>query len=121
MKRRMFFAFGSRMLRCERKEGKVFFAFGSKDGNTGFIHSKASNSRRKEILQGTHKCLQRYYILRQCFATYNVFHLQKRALRASFRTTAKIARQLRKHSSGLLDKLRLVNLHQSRPGNNKKK
>jgi hypothetical protein len=27
------------MLRCVRKEGKVFFAFGSKD--TSFVHSKA--------------------------------------------------------------------------------
>jgi hypothetical protein len=25
------FSFGSKMLRCERKEGKVFFAFGSKE------------------------------------------------------------------------------------------
>jgi hypothetical protein len=44
--------------------------------------------------------------------------LQKRALRASFRTTGEIARQLRKNSLGLLDKLRLVNLHQHRPENN---
>jgi hypothetical protein len=29
------------MLRCEQKEGKVFFAFGSKD--TSFVHSKAIN------------------------------------------------------------------------------
>jgi hypothetical protein len=28
------------MLRCVRKEGKVFFAFGSK--NTSFVHSKAT-------------------------------------------------------------------------------
>jgi hypothetical protein len=29
------------MLRCVRKEGKVFFAFGSKIVLTGFVHSKA--------------------------------------------------------------------------------
>jgi hypothetical protein len=84
------------MLRCERKEGKVFFTFGS-NGNTGFVHIKASDSRRKVILQGTHKCLQRYYILRQYFfAGYNVFDLQKRALGASFWTTSKITRQPRR-------------------------
>jgi hypothetical protein len=44
--------------------------------------------------------------------------LQKRALRASFRTTSEIAGQLQKHCSGLLDKLWLVNLHQHRPENN---
>jgi hypothetical protein len=31
------------MLRCERKEGKVFFAFGSKD--TSFVHSQAIHTR----------------------------------------------------------------------------
>ena len=28
------------MLRCARKDGKVFFAFGSKDELMGFVHSK---------------------------------------------------------------------------------
>jgi hypothetical protein len=72
-KGRMFLAFEQRMLRCERKEGKLFFAFGSKTGSIGFVHSKASNSGRKVILQGTHKCLQRFYIILQFFAKYNDF------------------------------------------------
>jgi hypothetical protein len=29
------------MLRCARKEGKVFFAFGSKAVTVGFVHNKA--------------------------------------------------------------------------------
>jgi hypothetical protein len=33
------------MLRCVRKEGKVFFAFGSK--NASFVHSKASQCKYK--------------------------------------------------------------------------
>jgi hypothetical protein len=53
-----FFAFGSRMLRCEQKEGKVFSAFDSKNGNTGFVHNKESNNKRKVMLQGIHKSLQ---------------------------------------------------------------
>jgi hypothetical protein len=42
------------MLRCVRKEGKVFFAFGSKEN---FVHSKADCTwtKGKGILQGTHK------------------------------------------------------------------
>jgi hypothetical protein len=33
--------YNKKMFRCERKEGKVFFAFGSKIVTEGFIHSKA--------------------------------------------------------------------------------
>jgi hypothetical protein len=33
------------MLRCVRKEGKVFFTFGSKD--TSFVHIKAIHTRMK--------------------------------------------------------------------------
>jgi hypothetical protein len=35
------------MLRCVRKEGKVFFAFYSKD--TSFIHTKAIHTRMKKV------------------------------------------------------------------------
>jgi hypothetical protein len=35
------------MLRCVRKEGKVFFAFGSKD--TNFVHSKAIRTQMKKV------------------------------------------------------------------------
>jgi hypothetical protein len=35
------FVLNEKMLRCERKEGKVFFAFGSKIVSVGFVHSKA--------------------------------------------------------------------------------
>jgi hypothetical protein len=52
------------------------------------------------------------------FAGYNVFHLQKRALGASFRTIGKITRQPRSILQDYWDKLRFVNLHQPRPGNN---
>jgi hypothetical protein len=44
------------MLRCVRKEGKVFFAFGSK--NASFVHSKAiqyMDKKVKDILQSMHK------------------------------------------------------------------
>jgi hypothetical protein len=34
-------------VRCERKEGKVFFAFGSKDASVGFVHSKADDVQAK--------------------------------------------------------------------------
>jgi hypothetical protein len=33
--------YNEKMLRCEQKEGKVFFAFGSKIVTVGFIHNKA--------------------------------------------------------------------------------
>jgi hypothetical protein len=33
--------YNEKMLRCEQKEGKVFFAFGSKIVTAGFVHSKA--------------------------------------------------------------------------------
>jgi hypothetical protein len=62
----------------------VFFAFGSKNDNTSFVHRKTSNNRRKVILQGIHRCLQRYYILRHLFAEYNVFHLQKKSSKSIF-------------------------------------
>jgi hypothetical protein len=35
------------MLRCVRKEGKVFFAFGSKDRN--FVHIKAIHTQMKKV------------------------------------------------------------------------
>jgi hypothetical protein len=35
------------MLRCERKEGKVFFAFGSKIASVGFVHIKAIHTGAK--------------------------------------------------------------------------
>jgi hypothetical protein len=35
------------MLRCVRKEGKVFFAFGSK--NASFVHSKAVQYMDKKV------------------------------------------------------------------------
>jgi hypothetical protein len=35
------------MLRCERKEGKVFFAFGSKITSVGFVHIKAIHTGAK--------------------------------------------------------------------------
>jgi hypothetical protein len=43
------------MLRCVRKEGKVFFAFGSK--NISFVHIKAihTDEKVKNILQGMDK------------------------------------------------------------------
>jgi hypothetical protein len=46
------------MLRCVRKEGKVFFAFDSKD--TNFVHSKAIRTwmKGKNILQGIDKYTQ---------------------------------------------------------------
>jgi hypothetical protein len=50
-----FFDFGPRVLRCERKEGKVFFGF-------GFVHSKADNNRikGKAALRSIHKYLQKF-------------------------------------------------------------
>jgi hypothetical protein len=80
----------SKMLRRELKEGKVFFAFGSKNGNFGFAHSKTSNIRRKVILQGSYKCLQRYYSLQQIFVGNNVLHLQKSALGSSLGLLVKL-------------------------------
>jgi hypothetical protein len=44
------------MLRCVRKEGKVFFALDSK--NASFVHSKAvsyMHKKGKDILQSMHK------------------------------------------------------------------
>jgi hypothetical protein len=35
------------MLRCERKEGKVFFSYGSKIASVGFVHIKAIHTRAK--------------------------------------------------------------------------
>jgi hypothetical protein len=35
------------MLRCVRKEGKVFFVFGSKD--TSFVHIKAIHTGMKKV------------------------------------------------------------------------
>jgi hypothetical protein len=45
---------------------------------------------------------------------------KERALRASFRTTDEVVRQLQKHSLGLLGKLPFVNLHLFPSINNKK-
>jgi hypothetical protein len=84
------FAFGSRMLRCERKEGKVFFAFGSKNDNTGLIHSIGSNDRRKVILQGIHKSLQNITLF-DIFLSDIMFLNYKK--------------ELKEHLSGLLTKL----------------
>jgi hypothetical protein len=50
-----------KMLRCERKEGKVFLAFGSK-GYQHLFHPQQSSShmekKGKMVLQDIHKCLQ---------------------------------------------------------------
>jgi hypothetical protein len=100
------------------KKGRNFLPSAQENGNSGFVHSKASNNIRKVILQGSHKCLQRYYILRQFFIAYNVFHLQKRALGASLRTISKITRQPRSILQDYWDKLWFINLHQPRPRNN---
>jgi hypothetical protein len=43
------------MLRCVRKEGKVFFAFGSKRKFRPQQSRLYTNKRGKDILQGTHK------------------------------------------------------------------
>jgi hypothetical protein len=68
-----FFDSGPKMLRCEQKEGKAFFAFGLKIWEHWFCpqQSKQQWKRSKVILQGIHKYLQRFYILRQLFAKYN--------------------------------------------------
>jgi hypothetical protein len=43
------------MLRCVRKEGKVFFAFGSKRKISSTAKQVIHGQRGKDILQGTHK------------------------------------------------------------------
>jgi hypothetical protein len=52
-----------KMLRCERKEGKVYFAFGSKITSVGFVHIKAIHTEQKGkiILQYIHKIVQ-YFV-----------------------------------------------------------
>jgi hypothetical protein len=42
-----FFDFGPKVLRCERKEEKVFSPLAQKAASDGFVHSKADNSRIK--------------------------------------------------------------------------
>jgi hypothetical protein len=70
----------TRSLKCfvvNEKKGRCFSPSAQKNGNTGFVHSKASNNIRKVILQDRHKCLQIYYIIRNFFAGYNVFIYKK--------------------------------------------
>jgi hypothetical protein len=54
-----FFGFGPKVLRCERKEGQVFFAFGSKSWEHWFRpqQSKQQWNKGKATLQGIHKYL----------------------------------------------------------------
>jgi hypothetical protein len=82
------------------KKGRCFSPSDQK-GNLGFIHSKESNDRRKVILQGIHKSLQNITFFDN-FLSDIMFSITKRALRASFRSTDKMARQPQKHSSRLL-------------------
>jgi hypothetical protein len=51
------------MLRCVQKEGKVFFAFGSK--NASFVHSKAVQHMNKKvkIYYKVYTNLQNYYLI----------------------------------------------------------
>jgi hypothetical protein len=62
MNERAFFDFGLKILRCERKEGKVFFAFDSKSWEHWFHpqQSKQKWKKGKETLQGIHEYLQKF-------------------------------------------------------------
>jgi hypothetical protein len=57
-----FFDFGLKVLRSERKEGKVFFTFGSKSWEHWFRpqQSKQQCKKGKATLQGIHEYLQRF-------------------------------------------------------------
>jgi hypothetical protein len=57
-----FFDFGSKVLRCERKEEKVFSPLAQKAASDGFVHSKADNSRikGKATLWSIYKYIQKY-------------------------------------------------------------
>jgi hypothetical protein len=84
-----YFDFGPEVLRCEQKEGKVFFAFGSKKAESiSFIHSKANNSgiKGKSALRGIHKYLQKTF-------TFNHNSL----LNSTFSCTNKLRKSFYRH------------------------
>jgi hypothetical protein len=57
------FDFAQKVLRCERKEGKVFFCLRlKKAASIGFVHNKADNTRikGKVALRSIYKYLQQF-------------------------------------------------------------
>jgi hypothetical protein len=108
----------SKMLRCERKEGKAFFAFSSKMVTLVSSTTKQVTAEERKYCKVLIKVYKDITFFDNFLPDIMFFIYKKRALGASFRTTGKITRQPRSILQDYCDKLQFVNLHQFHPRNN---